>query len=125
LVVAGVAVALIVVSVVRPLLRWAATHTVLTTHRLLMRSGPLARQTRDVALDRVVEVSVHRTSAQRLLGSGTVVVTCAGQGAPTMVERVARAERFRRLLDELLDELDHQCGDEVGGRFDRWGSRVH
>jgi membrane protein YdbS with pleckstrin-like domain len=103
LAVLGAATALVLVVSVRPLLRWAATHYVLTTHRLLLRSGLLARSERDVVLARVVEVSSHRTPAQRLLRSGTVELVAAGEAGRTVLPAVPRSERFRRLVDELLD----------------------
>jgi uncharacterized membrane protein YdbT with pleckstrin-like domain len=117
---------------------------VLTTHRVLLRSGLLSRDERAVPLAGVVQVSLHRTLGQRLLGCGTVVVTSAGGGGPTVLERVPRAERFQRLLDELLDdqlaEVGGRVDDRPGGGFDEqeepwtrrgpdrvadgWGSRV-
>ena len=42
--IAAVAVVLCVVLAVRPLARWAATHYVLTTHRVLLRRGVLSRR---------------------------------------------------------------------------------
>jgi membrane protein YdbS with pleckstrin-like domain len=76
---------------------------VLTTHRLLVRSGLLARSERDVVLARVVEVSSHRTPAQRLLRSGTVELVATGDAGRTVLHAVPRSERFRQLVDELLD----------------------
>jgi membrane protein YdbS with pleckstrin-like domain len=103
LAVLGAAAALVLAVPVRPLLRWAATHYVLTTDRLLLRSGLLARSERDVVLARVVEVSSHRTPAQRLLRSGTVELVATGDAGRTVLHAVPRSERFRQLVDELLD----------------------
>jgi uncharacterized membrane protein YdbT with pleckstrin-like domain len=100
--IAVVGLVLCAVLVVRPLTRWAATHYVLTTHRVLLRRGVLSRRGRDLALSRVTDVSYRQTLGQRLLRSGTVVVETAGEGGATVLERVPRCEDVVALLHRLV-----------------------
>ncbi|MGY1783125.1 PH domain-containing protein [Geodermatophilus sp. SYSU D01036] len=100
---AAVLVALAVL-VVRPVLRWRTTHTVVTTHRLLVRSGVLSRRGRDVPLSRVTDVSIHQTLRQRVLRSGTLTVETAGEGGPVVLERLPACADVQQLLVRLVEE---------------------
>ncbi len=50
------------------LARWATTHFVVTSERLVFRSGVLSKQGRDIPLDRVNDVASHQSFFERLLG---------------------------------------------------------
>ena len=69
-----VAVGLVAWATVAPAVRWACTHLVVTTRRLLVREGVRVRRQLDVPLDRIVAVDVRPTRLGRLLGHGSLVV---------------------------------------------------
>src|SRR3954451_1837891 len=52
---------LALVLFVVPLLKWRTTHFVVTSERVVMRSGVLGRQGRDIPLTRINDVSFHHT----------------------------------------------------------------
>lgn len=104
LMVLGIALVLGTVLVVRPLARRAATHYVLTTHRLLVRRGALRRNGHDIPLARISDVTYRQTLGQRLLRSGTVEVRFAGVPGEALLERVPRCEQVVGLLQDLVRE---------------------
>src|SRR6059058_5256599 len=53
----GVGLLLLLVLFVIPLLKWRTTHFVVTSERVVMRSGVLGRQGRDIPLNRINDVS--------------------------------------------------------------------
>jgi uncharacterized membrane protein YdbT with pleckstrin-like domain len=114
LVVLCVAVLLVLVSVVRPLLRWRTTHYVITTHRLLHRTGILARSGRDIALGRITDVSFSQTLWERIIRSGTLRITSAGEGA-TVLGRVPGSERVQTLLNFMIEEDADRRAQESAG----------
>jgi uncharacterized membrane protein YdbT with pleckstrin-like domain len=103
-VVAGGALGVLGVAVLRPVLRWRTTHHVLTTHRVLLREGVLARRGRDIALSRIADVSFRQTLGQRLVGSGTLTIESAGDGGPTVLQRVPDTGGVQQLLVALIEE---------------------
>jgi uncharacterized membrane protein YdbT with pleckstrin-like domain len=103
-VVAGLALVVLVVAVLRPVLRWRTTHHVITTHRVLLREGVLARRGRDIALSRIADVSFRQTLGQRLVGSGTLTIEPAGDGGATVLERVPDSDGVQQLLVALIEE---------------------
>jgi uncharacterized membrane protein YdbT with pleckstrin-like domain len=109
-----IAVALLLVAVVRPLMRWKTTHYVITTHRLLHRTGVLGRQGRDIALSRITDVSFSQTLWERVIGSGTLRVTSSGEGA-VVLTRVPGSERVQTLLNHMIEEDADRRAQESAG----------
>ena len=59
---------------VAPVMRWRATHFVVTDRRILIREGVFSRTGIVVAGRSITVVRTVRARAERLLGSGTLVV---------------------------------------------------
>ncbi|SFO94643.1 PH domain-containing protein [Geodermatophilus dictyosporus] len=109
----AVALVLLAVLVGRPVLRWRTTSTVLTTERLLLREGVLARRGRDLPLSRITDVSFSQTLWERLVRSGTVTVESAGEGGPTVLRKVPDSAGTQQLIVVLVEE-DADRGPQAG-----------
>lgn len=103
LAIAALALVLVLLSAVGPLLRWRTTHYVLTTHRVLQRSGVLTRRGRDVALAHITDVSSTQTLWDRVIRAGTLSVASAGEGTLVLF-RVPASERVQTLLNHMIEE---------------------
>jgi uncharacterized membrane protein YdbT with pleckstrin-like domain len=114
-VVAGLALVVLVAAVLRPVLRWRTTHYVVTTHRVLLREGVLARRGRDIALSRIADVSYRQTLGQRLVRSGTLTIESAGDGGATVLERVPDSDGVQQLLVQLMEEDADRRGAPSSG----------
>jgi uncharacterized membrane protein YdbT with pleckstrin-like domain len=110
----GASVVLVLVTVVGPLMRWRTTHYVITTHRLLYRTGVLTRSGRDIALSRITDVSFSQTLWERVIRSGTLRITSAGEGA-TVLHRVPGSERVQTLLNHMIEEDADRRAQESAG----------
>lgn len=86
-----------------PWLRWRGTQLVVTDERVLLRAGLVARTVRDLPLEDVVDVATERRPLDRLLGSGTLVLSTA-DGEPVVLPAVPGVTQVQRVLWELLDE---------------------
>jgi uncharacterized membrane protein YdbT with pleckstrin-like domain len=115
LAIAGIALLLVLVAVLGPLLRWRGTRYVVTTHRLLHRTGVLSRRGRDIPLARITDVSFSQTLWERVIRAGTVSVSSAGEGV-TVLRRVPGSERVQQLLNHMVEE----DADRRGGRGSAW-----
>jgi uncharacterized membrane protein YdbT with pleckstrin-like domain len=103
-IVIGVGLLLLLGFFVVPLLKWRTTHFVVTTERVVMRSGVLGRQGRDIPLVRINDVSFHHTFFERLLGCGTLVVESAGERGQVTLTEIPRVERVQRTVYDLVDK---------------------
>ncbi|HKG51980.1 MAG TPA: PH domain-containing protein [Actinomycetales bacterium] len=109
-VVAVLALAVLVVTVLRPFLRWVTTHYVVTNRRLITRHGLVARSGRDVPLSRITDVSFSHGLVERVLGCGTLVVESAGERGQVVLADVPRVEAVQRRLHQLADDLEWAGG---------------
>src|SRR3954454_13148923 len=109
-VILAVAAALVVFLFVVPLLKWRTTHFVVTSERVVMRSGVLGRQGRDIPLSPINDVSFHHTFFERLLGCGTLVVESAGERGHVTLAGIPRVERVQRTVYDLVDKQTDTSG---------------
>ena len=96
---------LTVLLVLVPVLRWVSTTYTITSRRIMVRTGLLRRAGVDVALNRVSGLSYHRSLADRVFGSGTVIVATQGP-TPLTLRSVPDLAGVRRVLGELVYVTD-------------------
>jgi membrane protein YdbS with pleckstrin-like domain len=75
--VAAVALLLVGWSTVAPVVRWRATHLVVTTRRVLVREGVRRHNGLEIPLDRIAAVRTRQGRLGRLVGCGSLVIAGA------------------------------------------------
>ncbi len=100
------AVALVVAAIWSgiPVLRWRTTTYELTNRRLRMREGILARNGRDIPLNRVNDVSFSHGPIDRMLGCGKLVVESAGEHGQLVLTEIPQVEKVQSTLYQLVEE---------------------
>jgi uncharacterized membrane protein YdbT with pleckstrin-like domain len=98
---------------VRPLTIWRCVHYVLTDERILLQDGVIARERRDLPLNRVNDHVVTQSLLDRIFGCGTLTIDSIGDQAAVLVS-VPQAQRVQSLLYELIeqDRLRHPEDEE-------------
>ena len=104
LVLAAVAILAVMLWLIAPVLRWRTTTYELTTRRLRMRDGIIARHGRDIPLARINDVSFEKGLLDRLLGSGRLVVESAGEHGQILLNDIPRVEFTQATLFRLVEE---------------------
>jgi len=61
------------------LVSWQTTHFVVTSERLVFRSGILAKHTRDIPLDKINDLASSQSFFERILGAGDLNIESAGE----------------------------------------------
>ncbi|HXQ59471.1 MAG TPA: PH domain-containing protein [Acidimicrobiales bacterium] len=84
------------------LLRWMTTSLVLTTNRIVERSGVFARRALEIRLDRINELSYHQSLTARLFRTGEVMVEMGGETGVVTFEHVPRPSAFQSLITEQM-----------------------
>jgi uncharacterized membrane protein YdbT with pleckstrin-like domain len=92
--------------VVRPYVKWLTTHFVLTTRRVLMREGLVARSGRDIPIFRINDVTFSHTVIERIFGAGTLVVESAGERGQVTLTDIPHVEDVQREIYSLMDADD-------------------
>jgi len=61
------------------LISWQTTHFVVTSERLVFRSGILAKHSRDIPLDKINDLASSQSFFERMLGAGDLNIESAGE----------------------------------------------
>jgi uncharacterized membrane protein YdbT with pleckstrin-like domain len=101
---AVLAIVLLMWWLIYPLLRWRTTRYELTTRRMRLRTGVVARNGSDIPLSRITDVSFRKSPLDRLLGCGTLVVESAGEHAEIILRQVPHVERVSATLFQLVED---------------------
>jgi uncharacterized membrane protein YdbT with pleckstrin-like domain len=95
-------------------LQWSRTHLILTTDRLIYRSGVLTRTGIEIPLERINTVFFRQTLLERTIGSGDLTIESAGE--------MGRQE-FSNILRPLnvQNEIYHQMENNENRKFSKIG----
>ncbi|MEI6362283.1 MAG: PH domain-containing protein [Actinomycetes bacterium] len=106
-VVLGVGILIVVLWAIRPFLRWVTTEYVFTDRRIIVRSGIITREGRDMPLAKVNDVSFGVPAMGRLLNYGELRVQSAGENEGLNISDVPDVEDIQRDVYKLI-EADEQ-----------------
>jgi len=84
---------------------WSASSLVVTDRRLLARRGLVRRWRAETPLEYVTDVRTHQSLAERLVGTGMIVVDLRGTDDPIVLDDVRRPRTLQRVLLRQIDVL--------------------
>jgi uncharacterized membrane protein YdbT with pleckstrin-like domain len=80
------------------LAQWRTTHFVLTSDRLIVRSGVLSKQGTEIPLERINDLSYHQSLFERMVGAGDLVIESAGERGQDRFPRIPHPDRAQQLV---------------------------
>lgn len=80
---------------VPPAVRWFATLYVLTTERIIVRTGVVARSGTEIPLESINNVLFTQGVIERMLGYGDVLIESAGESGQSRIRDVRHPEDFQ------------------------------
>ncbi|MGH2719290.1 MAG: PH domain-containing protein [Actinomycetota bacterium] len=89
-------------------LAWRTTHFVLTTDRLIFRSGVLGRQGREIPLERVNDISFHQSLFERIVGTGDLLIESAGRQGQDVFSRLPHPDRAQQEIYTGMENNRHR-----------------
>jgi uncharacterized membrane protein YdbT with pleckstrin-like domain len=98
IVIAGIPLIVWVFLAVIPFLRWRFTLFVLTTDRLITRSGIIAKHSKEIPLERINDVSFNQSVVERALKAGDLMVESAGERGQTQIRNVRNPEQVQLMI---------------------------
>lgn len=111
-----------------PLMAWLGTRYVVTTRRLIIRTGLVVRIRQELLHSRGYDVTVRKNAFQSLWGSGDVVIN-AGQEHPLRLRDVPNANLMQGALNDLVEKNLNSIGQSRAVESPhpddttRWGQR--
>jgi uncharacterized membrane protein YdbT with pleckstrin-like domain len=89
---------------VSPIVAWRCTHYVVTNERILLQDGVIARERRDLPLNRVNDHLLAQSLLDRLFGTGTLTIDSIGDQS-AVLHALPHAQKFQTALYELIEQL--------------------
>ncbi len=92
------------------LARWATTTLVVTSDRLVVRSGVVMKHGREMPLERINDITVTQTLFMRMLRSGDLVIESAGERGQQLFPACSHPGRVQNEIYrqmELTADRDH------------------
>lgn len=93
----GVLIAWILLAVV-PFFRWLFTLFVLTSDRLITRSGVIAKKSKEIPLERINDVAFNQNIFERIVGAGDLLVESAGERGQERISNVRHPEQVQLMI---------------------------
>jgi uncharacterized membrane protein YdbT with pleckstrin-like domain len=90
----------------RLVVAWATSRFVVTTDRVIRRSGLIAKQSIEISLERISDVRFHQTILERLLGAGDLTIESAA--GPLTFEDISDPERVQKVIFERKEANEHR-----------------
>ena len=88
------------------LLVFRSTQVVLTSNRLICRSGIFKRVSRDIPLGSIIDLGSHQTLLKRVVGIGDIEVRINAQNEPVTLRDLSRPKQLVALVHGATEALE-------------------
>jgi uncharacterized membrane protein YdbT with pleckstrin-like domain len=103
-----IGIGLFVAFPLRALLNWLAAHFVVTSDRVIHRSGWIAKQSMEISLERVNDVRFNQTVLERVVGAGDLRIESGGEFGQNHFRDIRDPERVQKLIYEMAEENERR-----------------
>lgn len=117
-VIAGVILVITLGWVAIRVIRRRSTNFVLTTDRLLYRSGVIAKHGKEIPLERVNDIAFHQSVFERLIGTGDLSIESAGAQSRETFGDIPKPSAVQNEIYRQMEARANRSADRVAGRRD-------
>jgi uncharacterized membrane protein YdbT with pleckstrin-like domain len=96
--------------------RWTTTNFVVTTDRLVFRTGVLSKHGREIPLERVNDITFHASLFERMIGAGDLVIESAGERGQQMFTDIPHPMRVQNEVYRQIEAAQQRDADRMAGR---------
>ena len=98
------------------LARWATTNFVVTTDRLIFRSGVVAKKGIEIPLERVNNIHFNQSVAERILRSGDLLIESGGERGQQAFSNIRRPAQVQNEIYRQMEAAQARDQDRMAGR---------
>jgi uncharacterized membrane protein YdbT with pleckstrin-like domain len=96
--------------------RWATTNFVLTTDRLIYRSGVIAKHGKEIPLERLNDITFHQSVFERLIGAGDLMIESGGERGQQTFTDIRRPSYVQNEIYRQIELSQNRLADRMAGR---------
>jgi uncharacterized membrane protein YdbT with pleckstrin-like domain len=84
-------------------LNWTFTHFVVTTNRVIFRTGVLAKHGVEIPMDRISNINFHQSIWERVIGAGDLEIESAGRDGQTKFNDVWHPDAVQQTIYQEME----------------------
>ena len=97
-------------------MKWVTTNFVLTTDRLIYRSGAISKHGKEIPLQRVNDITFHQTIFERMIGAGDLMIESGGEQGQERFSDVSRPVDVQNEIYRQMERTQARDMDRMAGR---------
>ncbi|MBV8981250.1 MAG: PH domain-containing protein [Acidimicrobiia bacterium] len=102
----------VLVRFIRRYARWGTTNMVLTTERLVVRTGVFVKRGREIPLERINDITYRQRLFERMIGAGDLFVESGGERGQQVLRMVPRPVRVQQAIHRQVMQSRAVANDE-------------
>ena len=95
-------------------MRWTTTNFVVTSERVISRTGVVSKQGIEIPLDRINTVFFHQSLFERIIGAGDLGIESAGEGGRQTFTDIRRPNLVQNEIYRQVEGLENRKLDRLG-----------
>jgi uncharacterized membrane protein YdbT with pleckstrin-like domain len=100
-------------------IRWISTHFVLTSDRVIYRSGVIAKHGIEIPLQRINTIFFSQRIFERLLGLGDLKIESASETGAQVFEDIRSPDKVQHDIYAQMEANENRGLDKLGQQLDR------
>lgn len=104
----------LLVLVATGLIRWWTTQHVITSERVIHRSGLISKKGKEIPLEVINDVAFNQSAIERIFGTGDLLIESAGTHGQSRYSNIPKPETVQSLIYEAREVRKMEL--ESGGR---------
>lgn len=118
-VLAGVGLLVTVVWFVQRYIAWVSTHFVLTSDRVIFRSGIIAKHGIEIPLERINTIFFHQRIFERMLGLGDLDIESASKDGAQRFEDIKNPSAVQNEIYQQMERNANKQADRISSGINR------
>lgn len=100
----AVVVGAVLILIANGMIRWLTTAHVITSERVIYRSGFIAKQGTEIPLEVIQNVAFNQTLFERIFGTGDLMIESAGTHGQTRYKDIPKPEAVQSLIYRVREQ---------------------
>ena len=96
-------------------MKWTTTNFVLTTDRLIYRSGVVAKHGKEIPLERLNDISFHQSVFERLIGAGDLLIESGGERGQQTFADIRRPAQVQNEIYRQIEAGQARDAERMAG----------
>jgi uncharacterized membrane protein YdbT with pleckstrin-like domain len=97
-------------------LRWRTTNFVVTTDRLIYRSGLISKSGVEIPLEKINTVFFHQGVFERMIGAGDLTIESASERGTQRFTDIRKPSAVQNEIYHQMEENEQKAADRIGAK---------